>query len=210
MILTHNADGSSDSLVKSGPCPWYAAPVSPRQCSELEGFTLGLVWQTGPCSAYDVRVFLARSPSTQWSASAGAIYPVLRRLEKRGWVSARAEKDNARGRRVYKITPSGLAVLRGWVGPPMAHEAVTVTYDPLRSRARFLGCLNPARREQWAAAADDALSTVERNVAEWHERFGGVAGAFEPWITRSGELDCKARRQWLRELKQALAGRKPR
>ena len=171
---------------------------------------MGLVWQSGPCSAYDVRVWLAKSPSTQWSASAGAIYPVLRRLEKRGLVSARAEKDNVRRRRLYKITQSGLGVLRNWVGPPMAPDAVTVSYDPLRSRARFLACLNPARREQWITAADESLAAVERNVADWHARLGDAAGIFERSMTRSGELDCKARRQWLRELRQALGARRPR
>jgi DNA-binding PadR family transcriptional regulator len=174
--------------------------VKRRSCSELEGFTLGLVWQAGPCSAYDIRRYLAQSPSTQWSASAGAIYPVLRRLQKRGWVSARAERNHARRRRVYEISPLGLRVLRAWVGPPFTPEAITVSYDPLRSRARFLGCLNRPSRTRWVAAARTSLTTVERNVQKWQELFGSSAGAFTQWITRSGELDCAARRQWLGEL----------
>jgi DNA-binding PadR family transcriptional regulator len=178
--------------------------VARRSCSELEGFTLGLVWQIGPCSAYDVRQHLTRSPSTQWSASAGAIYPVLTRLQKRGWVHARAERNHARRRRVYEISTAGLSVLRAWVGPPFSDEAVTVTYDPLRSRARFLGCLSLQGRASWAHAANGTLETVERNVKRWQESFSRVAGTFASWVTRSGELDCRIRRQWLRELSEAL------
>jgi len=80
-----------------------------------------------------------------------------------------------------------------------------VTYDPIRSRARFLGCLRPAGRARWVAAADASLDTVEQNVAKWHAKFGRSSDPFVVWLTRSGELDCKARRQWLQELGRDLA-----
>lgn len=178
--------------------------MTARGCSELEGFTLGLLWQAGPCSPYDIRIFLVHSPSTQWSASAGSIYPVLRRLENRGFVAARAVRNHARRRRLYVITPSGLRALRAWVGPPLAPTAVTVSYDPLRSRARFLACLAPAARKKWASAAGESLAAVEKSVERWQEKFGTTAGDFAAWVTRSGELDCAARKQWLRELQQSL------
>jgi DNA-binding PadR family transcriptional regulator len=174
------------------------------RCSELEGFTLGLVWESGPCSAYDVRRILAESPSTQWSGSAGAIYPVLRRLQKRGWVTVRAERNHARRRRAYAISPAGLAVLRAWTAG-LAGDTVTVTYDPLRSRARFLGCLAPASRTKWVAAADAVLDEVEASVARWNAKFGGKSDPAAAWLTRSGELDCKARRQWLDEIGRDLS-----
>ena len=42
-----------------------------RSWSELECFVLGLIWQLGPVSAYAVRTQMQKSPSTQWSGSAG-------------------------------------------------------------------------------------------------------------------------------------------
>jgi hypothetical protein len=84
---------------------------------------------------------------------------------------------------------------------------VTVSYDPLRTRARFLGCLKPAGRAQWVDAAGASLDTVEQNVTKWDAKFGRSSDPFVRWLTRSGELDCKARRQWLRELGRGLAKR---
>jgi hypothetical protein len=48
-----------------------------RRLSELEAAVLGLVWSDGPCTAYAVRRTVQNSLSTQWSGSAGAVYPVV-------------------------------------------------------------------------------------------------------------------------------------
>ncbi len=182
----------------------YAAPMR-RRYSELECFTLGLVWRHGPCSAYDVRMLMQDSPSTQWSASAGAIYPLIRRLQREGLLRGRQERRGRRARRVYSATPAGERALRGWLGPPLADEAVTVAYDPLRSRARFLGVLRARERARWVAAALEALERVAGRVRAWDEKYGGRRDAIGAAITRSGELDLRSRRQWLRSLGRAVS-----
>jgi transcriptional regulator len=50
---------------------------------------------------------------------AASLYPLLYRLEKRGWIRGRwVEKDGQRRRRYYRLTPEGERVLasqrRGW------------------------------------------------------------------------------------------------
>jgi len=169
--------------------------------SELEGFVLGLVWQLGPCSPYEVRRQMRASPSSQWSASAGAMYPLIRRLESLGLVRSKARRTGKRERREYELTARGLVALRTWVGPPLAPEAVTVAHDPLRSRARFLGVLGPTERTAWVAAARGALDEVERRIREWDAAFGAGPGAAA--MTASGELDVRSRREWLGLLEKA-------
>lgn len=45
--------------------------------------------------------------------SAAALYPLLYRLEKRGWIEGRwIEQPGQRRRRYYKLTPAGRATLR--------------------------------------------------------------------------------------------------
>jgi transcriptional regulator len=45
--------------------------------------------------------------------SASALYPLLYRLEKRGWIKGRwVEKEGQRRRRYYNLTPSGRRILR--------------------------------------------------------------------------------------------------
>lgn len=173
-----------------------------RRLSELECFVLGLVWRHGPVSAYGVRRHLTASPSTQWSGSAGAIYPLVRRLERRGLLKSSAVRRGRRRGREYVITERGLRALRAWIGPPLGAEAVTVAYDPLRSRARFLGALSAAERRAWVAAALEGLEEVARRVRAWEEAYG----AGDEWarlVTRNGELDVRTRAAWVREVGRA-------
>jgi len=175
--------------------------------SELECFVLGLVWQLGPCSAYDLRQHVSRSPSSQWSASAGALYPLVQRLEREKLLAARSESTGQRARREYRITAAGLLELRRWVGPPLPELAATVSHDPLRSRARFLGALSPARQEEWIDSALETLALLRERVLAWHAEFGAQGDVFVELLTRSGELDIAARTEWLRTIRQRLAAR---
>ncbi len=146
---------------------------------------------------------MGASPSSQWSGSAGAIYPLMQRLEKMRLVESRAARTGRRARREYGITPAGLALLRRWIGPPLPAEAISVTYDPLRSRARFLSAATPAQRRAWLAEANHALDHVSSMVAAWQQQYG--AGDFYlKLITRNGELETDARRRWLKEMAEGM------
>jgi len=46
-----------------------------------------------------------------YKISAGTLYPMLRKMEKDGWIQGRDEKRGAR-RRLYRITPRGRAALQ--------------------------------------------------------------------------------------------------
>jgi len=174
-----------------------------RNRSELECFVLGVVWQLGPCTAYELRVHMARSPSTQWSGSAGAIYPLVKRLAKQRLLAARQVWNGAREGRLYRITPAGRRMLRRWIGPPLSPAAITVSYDPLRSRARFLRLVSPAEREAWIAAAGRALDEVEARVRAWEAEFAAAVEPFAVGLTQSGEIEVAGRRRWLALLRKA-------
>lgn len=168
-----------------------------KRRSELECFVLGLIWQIGPASPYELRRHMQSSPSTQWSASAGAIYPLVQRLQRAGLLASEAKRDGKRRRREYRITSKGLAVLRAWIGPPIGAEAVTVAHDPLRSRARFLDVLPEGERRAWIAAARAALDEVEMRVSAWAKET--TASRWARVMNKSGELDVSSRREWLDE-----------
>lgn len=51
--------------------------------------------------------------SPLWSASPGAVYPLLKKLEEEKMIVGRWEKGAKRPRRVYEITPKGLDELQG-------------------------------------------------------------------------------------------------
>lgn len=170
--------------------------------SELEGFVLGLVWQFGPCSAYDVRKHLLDSPSTQWSGSAGAIYPLIRKLAGLRLMAASRRTTGRRQRTMYLVTPRGIAHLRRWIGPPLAPEVITVPHDPLRSRVRFLSALPEPDRHAWIVAALAGLEQVERRIRGWQSRHGSYGDRFLAALTRQAEADIRTRKRWLKELDQ--------
>jgi DNA-binding PadR family transcriptional regulator len=179
-------------------------PGPVRQMSELECFALGLVWRYGPCTPYTIRRRLMDSPSTQWSGSAGAIYPLLQRLEGQKLVRSRAAATGERRSRQYRVTPRGMEALRKWVGPPLAAEAVTVSYDPLRSRIRFVDILPAADRRVWLAAARKALEEVLERVRHWEALHAADDEPLAAILTRSGELDVQARLRWLAEAERVV------
>src|SRR5690242_17650925 len=75
---------------------------------------LGLIAQK-PRSGYDLKTAIDRTIRHFWAASYGQIYPELRRLEERSWISGADAARGGRSRRVFRITPSGRAALGDWL-----------------------------------------------------------------------------------------------
>lgn len=68
---------------------------------------------------YDIAKLIDQRSDGALKFHAASLYPLLYRLEKRGWIDGRwTEKAGERRRRLYKITPAGRKVLAaqrtGW------------------------------------------------------------------------------------------------
>jgi transcriptional regulator len=68
---------------------------------------------------YDIARLIETRSEGALSFHAASLYPLLYRLEKRGWIVGRwVEKAGERRRRMYRLTPSGRQVLaaqrNGW------------------------------------------------------------------------------------------------
>ena len=74
-----------------------------RELSELEYVVLGVVRQEAPCTPYVIRQVFAHSPSSYWSGSAGAIYPLVRRLERRGLLESTERRRGSRTSRECRL-----------------------------------------------------------------------------------------------------------
>src|SRR5262249_43714202 len=139
-----NADGKN-------PAP--APPRLMRNLSELEGCVLGFIWKHGPTTAYAVRKEMLDSPSSHWSGSAGAIYPLLERLQKQRLVAAKAGARGERSHTLYQLTEAGNKALLAWLAPTLGPDIISVAPDPLRTRMYFLRALSPARRRAFLKEA---------------------------------------------------------
>lgn len=80
----------------------------------LPHILLGLLRE--PASGYDLKDAFEREIRHFWSAELSQIYPTLKRMERKGWLTSRTEpSDRGPDRRVYSIAPAGREELRGWL-----------------------------------------------------------------------------------------------
>jgi DNA-binding PadR family transcriptional regulator len=99
---------------------------------------LGLIHEQ-PQSGYDLRKIFASTAMGTFSDSPGAIYPALRRLEKRKLVSGTiVESATLRRRRVFRITPQGLDAFKAWLMQPVMRDDVIRRIPDLMVRFAFM------------------------------------------------------------------------
>ncbi|SUS03319.1 Transcriptional regulator PadR-like family protein [uncultured Defluviicoccus sp.] len=132
---------------------------------------LGYIASAGAVTSYAVAREFAASPSEFWSGSAGAVYPLMRRLEAAGRLAA---ESGARGRRAatwYSITPAGRVELRKWLLD--IDRAAGMGFDPLRTRLGFMNLVSDAERLRFldavvqktaARASGEELAGDERSL----------------------------------------------
>ncbi len=75
--------------------------------------------ESRPRHGYEIGKLIERRSEGAVRFNAASLYPLLYRLEKRGWIAGRwVEKEGQRRRRYYRLTPQGRKVLaaqrRGW------------------------------------------------------------------------------------------------
>lgn len=176
--------------------------------SLLENMVLAIVAERGPCTPYAVRKVFVDSPSSHWSGSAGAIYPLVARLEKSGLLVSTPAPEDRRRTRVLTITEAGRVAMLSWLASPITDADRSVPFDPFRARLFFLGMLPEAERrrvlDEAVRTLDDAMRQAE---AYYHiERAGG------DYFARMGALGgvaaARARVAWLEEVVRGLEGEK--
>lgn len=172
--------------------------------TDLELTVLGNVWKKGACTAYSVMREFAASTSSYYRGSAGAIYPLLHRLDRRGYVSSQAGAQGRRPRRTYTITRQGLQALRRWLSPPVPAAAAGITLDLLRTRTYFLAALPPAARARFVRAAEKQLrEQLKINTAE-RDRYRRKGDPFSTLAMEGALHILRARLAWMREMRRRL------
>jgi len=175
--------------------------------SELEGCVLGLVGCRGPLTAYAIRRVFLDSVSPHWSGSAGAIYPLIRRLAKRGLIRSRTHAIGSRRGHLHSLTAAGRSELRRWMGPPLPDWVVAVPVDSLRTRLGFLSALPPDAR---LAFLDDARRRLRAHVRDVEEDCRLALLDPDPCrilVARGALAMLRARSRWLSDVARTMAAR---
>ena len=172
--------------------------------TELDLCVLGVIWRSGPLTAYRVRKEFRESTTAAWSSSAGSIYPSIRRLLEAGLATTAPVAEDKRGTQSLKITGEGLERLRAWL-TNLAPELGTANPDPLRTRAHFLTSI-PA--EQRVRFVDRARAITRASLAELEAEAernrSDPDGALEQVGTLGAIFELRARLEWLDQVLATL------
>ncbi len=183
-------------------------PVSHANASrvptELESCVLGFIAEEGPCTAYVIRRRLAQSLSSYWRASAGTIYPLVQRLEARGWIKAEVGPRGSRIRRAYSLTSAGRNRIKQWLSVPIPISAVAFTHDPIRTRVFFLHLIPLAQR---ATYIEDAITQTQNLIDAHRSVVLSLPSTTSPYEKLGEEgviLALKARLQCLQKIQRFI------
>jgi DNA-binding PadR family transcriptional regulator len=158
---------------------------------------LGLLHQR-PLSGYDAKKIFTSSPMGGFSDSPGAIYPALSRLEKRGLVRGEIEDGTGlRRRRVYHITPSGVASLKAWQRKPIADEDVVRGIGELLLRFAFMDeTLGAEGSQAFLKEFAGRLSSYVPGLREYLSVHGKSMSLSGRLALESGIQEYEARMSW--------------
>ena len=175
-----------------------------RPLTSLERALLGLV-HGGTDTGYALVKLFETTPMGHYSASPGAIYPALKRLEARGLLKGQAQAANrGRPKRQFELTPEGHAALLDWMATPVTAEDVTWHQDDLLLRFSFMGQAGAddlARR--FLADLADACSVVLSGLRAHHQGMLDAENDQSPLPTGRLALGCgieayRGLRRWAR------------
>jgi DNA-binding PadR family transcriptional regulator len=139
-------------------------PAARKTLTELEGAALAIIKRRGPCTAYVVKEAFRTSPSEFWSGSAGAVYPLMKRLETRKLISSKADKSDGRARREFSVTKAGDAAITDWLTD--AERASSLGFDPLRTRLFFCDLLTDGALRKFVAEVQREMEAKSEPPAE--------------------------------------------
>ncbi|HET6846287.1 MAG TPA: PadR family transcriptional regulator [Anaerolineales bacterium] len=140
-----------------------AAPSHPRRVLSPEYALLGLL-TLAPSHGYDLHQKLTTDLGNVWHVSQSQAYSILKRLEERGDVSARAERKGKLPRRqVLHITTAGKKRFREWLDGAASSGARTVRLEFL-TRLYFANLIRPARVNRIYQAQEREIATAIRRL----------------------------------------------
>ena len=174
------------------------------ELSEIEGCVLALIAESGPATPYAIRKDFLDSPTPQWSGSAGTIYPLVARMQRRGLIRSKVQYTGERKGRHMSLTPAGLRAFHRWLSVPVPEWVAGIPPDPLRTRVRFLASLPPRVRREFIAEARRSAGEQLRLLEEDCERQRAL-GEFQYLMARGALLSMQARLAFLDEVAAALA-----
>lgn len=141
--------------------------MNDKPLTDLEGAVLAEIAKRGVATSYVVARVFADSPSEYWTGSAGAVYPLTKRLAARGMLTAMADADGKRSRLDFRLTEAGRTAMEAWLLD--GERAAGMGFDPLRTRMVYLDMV-PAEKRQNLLADVRARHEAASQKSIWEDK----------------------------------------
>jgi DNA-binding PadR family transcriptional regulator len=174
--------------------------------TELEAAVLFLLEAHGVSTAYRIRQELATSPTAHFSGSTGAVYPLIRRLQRRGYVSSRRRSRGERSSRACSVTATGRKALRKWILQPPESD-LGISFDPIVTRVNMLAVASRADARRFLR---ESIKRLERKVEQLAPTITKLAKSTPPFGEPTGRFvvrGLRARIGFLRKLLSEMPSR---
>jgi len=167
-------------------------PEATTSLTDNEGTLLALVVRAQPITAYQIAKVYEDSPVSNFSASKGKIYPMIRRLRDAGLLRASAVRGDARGTETLEATGKGRKAVRAWV--KTIRPSHLLPEDPLRTKLQSLDLLTREERIEWIAE----LKLQLLNKIEQVEQYGSeVSVPYQDLVHENAMRSIRSRMDWL-------------
>ena len=176
------------------------------QTSTLEFALLGLLRQQSQ-SGYDLRKQFSATPMRHFSDSPGSIYPALRRLQARRWVSGASENGNRRKRQELTITSAGTRAFIAWLRQPVSRDDIIWRLDELILRFAFLDG-NVERRDsrRFLEEFEDNLTAYIQELRQFEKDFDPKVRSTTGYFAFKNGVDSyQTHLQWVRQVRKEFA-----
>jgi len=170
--------------------------VSTRALSETSYVVLGLLERFAPATPYELKRHAQRTVFNFWSVPHTQLYTECARLAGEGLVDEERE-EGGRRRRIYRLTPDGLAALDAWRAQPT--NALYEARDPGTLKL-FFGA-DPAT----LAAAQ--LTAHEERLAGFEAQLADAGDAIPTGMRLALEMGIGHEREYVRFWSRLAEGR---
>lgn len=170
--------------------------------TRLENIVLSMVLRFQPVTAYRIRRTFADSIVSNFSTSAGTIYPLIRRLTAKGYLASQAVEGSRRGAELLSCTTRGVEAIRSWVRRIEGEDLVLE--DPVRTKMAAMEVLAPAERLAWLRDLRAEFVNQSRTLNDFYHANPDIP--FGDELHDNAQSTLAARLSWIERTVKALEG----
>jgi PadR family transcriptional regulator AphA len=175
-----------------------------RDLTDLEYAILGLIG-TQPQSGYSLISWFEHSLRRR-GASAGSIYPTLKRLEQAGIIAGALETTcKTHLRKVYSLTAQGETLLDNWLRQPLTVADVLDNHEVTMSKFLFAEYRLPRHEVlAWLDSYQKCADMLSSTRHLFHDMATGIASPHQRLINEATLMELRLCHDWIRLARQSL------